>query len=276
MDEVTDVILGADEAIEEQPKSFVIASVASIGSGGVTLKFDESDTAGEKEYRGNTNQKIAVGDRVFAAVDSGTYVILCKIGKPGSDYPKNHIPSGGTDGQILAKNGTADYSLKWINAPSNPVPSGGSDGQVLVKDGTTNYALKWANMPVGNKVPTGGSAGQVLTKSSSADFALSWTTPSVSQLKNGSYNISISSAGTITPSSNNQISLGTSSYQFLNLYASGAVQLGTGSSGSVMLCASYYGKLGFFGKTPISKQTLASSATLAQVITALKNYGLFT
>lgn len=116
MDEVTDVILGADEAIEEQPKSFVIASVASIGSGGVTLKFDESDTAGEKEYRGNTNQKFAVGDRVFAAVDSGTYVILCKIGKPGSDYPPNYIPANGNDGQLLAKNGTSNYALKWVDS----------------------------------------------------------------------------------------------------------------------------------------------------------------
>jgi len=32
--------------------------------------------------------------------------------------------------------------------------------------------------------------------------------------------------------------------------------------------------IGFFGKTPISKQRLTSSSTLANVITLLQNYGL--
>lgn len=274
MDELTEVLLSNETDKNTYP--FVIATVAEVKSTGVVLKFDESETAGEKAYRGNTLAKLAAGDRVLAASQDGTLLIICKIGVPGKDNPANYIPAGGTDGQLLAKLGSVDYSLKWVNAPTNPVPTGGSDGQVLVKNGTTNYALKWADMPVGNKVPSGGTSGQVLTKSSSADFALTWTTPSVSQLKNGSYYISISSAGIITPSTTNKINLGTSTSQFLNLYASGVVQLGNSSSGSVTLCGSTYGKLGFFGKTPIAKQTLASTATVAQVITALKNYGLFT
>ena len=274
MDELTEVLLSNETDKNTYP--FVIATVAEVKSTGVVLKFDESETAGEKAYKGNTLAKLAAGDRVLAASQDGTLLIICKIGVPGKDNPANYIPAGGKDGQFLAKLGSVDYSLKWVNAPTNPVPTGGSDGQVLVKNGITNYALKWADMPVGNKVPTGGTSGQVLTKSSSADFALAWTTPRVSQLKNGSYYISISSAGIITPSTTNKINLGTSTSQFLNLYASGVVQLGNSSSGSVTLCGSTYGKLGFFGKTPIAKQTLASTATVAQVITALKNYGLFT
>lgn len=273
MDDVTEVILGEDDASEEQPKSFVIASVASIGSSGITLKFDENDTAGEKEYRGNTNQKLAVGDRVFAAADSGTYVILCKIGKPGSDYPPNYIPSNGNDGQLLAKNGSTNYALKWVDPPSNPIPTGGSDGQLLAKNGSTNYALKWVNAP-SNPLPTGGSAGNVLMKNSANNYDVKWGSMAVSEIKNGSYSLSMNSSGVITPSSNGYIDLGSTYYQLRNLYASGTIQLGNSYNGNVMICGSY-AKLGFFGSTPVARKSLYATATLSDLITALKGYGLF-
>lgn len=273
MDDVTEVILGEDEAIEEQQKSFVIASVASIGSNGVTLKFDESDTAGEKEYRGNTNQKLAVGDRVFAAADSGTYVILCKIGKPGSDYPPNYIPSNGNDGQLLAKNGSTNYSLKWVDPPSNSIPTGGSDGQLLAKNGSANYSLKWVNAP-SNPLPTGGSAGNVLMKNSATNYDVKWGSMAVSEIKNGSYSLSMNSSGVITPNFNGYIDLGSTYYQLRNLYASGTIQLGNSYSGSVMICSST-AKLGFFGVAPVSRKSLYATATLSDLITALKGYGLF-
>ena len=273
MDEVTDVILGEDEATEEQPKSFIIASVASIGASGVKLKFDESDTAGEKEYRGNTNQKIAVGDRVFAAVDSGTYVILCKIGKPGSDYPPNYIPANGNDGQLLAKNGTSNYALKWVDSPSNPIPTGGNDGQFLAKNGNTDYALKWVNAP-SNPLPTGGSAGNVLMKNSATNYDVKWGSMAVSEIKNGSHSLSMNSSGVITPSSNGYIDLGSTYYQLRNLYASGTIQLGNSYYGSVMIGSST-AKLGFFGVAPVARKSLYATATLSDLITALKGYGLF-
>lgn len=273
MDDVTEVILGEDEAPGEQPKSFVVASVASIGAAGVRLKFDESDSAGEKEYRGNTNQKLAVGDRVFAAADSGTYVILCKIGPPGSDYPPNYIPANGNDGQLLAKDGSSNYALKWVNRPSNYIPSGGSDGQLLAKNGDANYSLKWVNKP-SNPLPTGGSSGAVLMKNSAADYDVKWGSPSVSAIQYGSYSISMSYSGVITPSSDGYIDLGSSYYQFGDLYASHTVRLGNSYYGDVMICGSS-AKLGFFGATPVARKSLYSTATLSDLITALKGYGLF-
>ena len=36
----------------------------------------------------------------------------------------------------------------------------------------------------------------------------------------------------------------------------------------------YGNTVGFFGKNPVAKQTLYSTSTLANVITALQNYGL--
>ena len=41
------------------------------------------------------------------------------------------LPSGGTDGQVLLKDGTEEGAAKWGDVQA--LPSGGSDGQVLVK-----------------------------------------------------------------------------------------------------------------------------------------------
>lgn len=51
---------------------------------------------------------------------------------------------------------------------------------------------------------------------------------------------------------------------FTNMYAQVQAQLGTSTSA----------KVGFFGTTPIARKTVASSATVATLITALKAYGL--
>ena len=73
------------------------------------------------------------------------------------------------------------------------------------------------------------------------------------------------SRSTIQPKGTTGWSLGTSSYPFDNFYCKN-VSLGS---------SAYNSRVGFFGTTPQSQQTLSNSATLAQVITALKNYGLF-
>ena len=59
--------------------------------------------------------------------------------------------------------------------------------------------------------------------------------------------------------------LGTSSYYWHYAYL-GSVSASIGSSAS--------SKLGFFGTTPVARQTVANTATVATLITALKAYGL--
>ena len=69
-----------------------------------------------------------------------------------------------------------------------------------------------------------------------------------------------SSSGTTYP-----FYLGTSSYYWHYAYiGSNTVKLGSSTSS----------KLGFFSATPVSRQTVSSSATVATLITALKKYGL--
>ena len=86
----------------------------------------------------------------------------------------------------------------------------------------------------------------------------------VSQLENGGYTVELDSNGYLVPSDSGHTSLGTSSKKFGSLYVAGAnIYLGQSLS-----------KLGFFGTTPVSKQTVASNASVATLITALKAYGL--
>jgi hypothetical protein len=64
------------------------------------------------------------------------------------------LPTGGTTGQILAKETGTDYDVEWVDPPADGVDGvDGADGE---------------------GVPTGGSAGQVLKKVSGTDFDTAW------------------------------------------------------------------------------------------------------
>ena len=207
------------------------------------------------------------------------------------------LPTGGTDGQLLAKNGKADYSGQWVD---NPIPTGGSDGQVLMKDGTTARKLKFGSpsggLPAGgtdgqllakngkadysgqwvdNPIPTGGSDGQVLMKDGTTARKLKFGAPSAGQLVAGAHKVTLSTAGVLAGGSSKDISLGSSSYPFKDVYADGTIALAQGYSGSVLKLGGSNATIGFFGVTPVRRPTVSASATVAQVITALKSLGLF-
>ena len=101
-------------------------------------------------------------------------------------------------------------------------------------------------------------------------YAVSWVTPSVAQLKSGTYSVTLSST-LLQPSTT--IALGNNSYRFGDLYAQGNIHLGEGSRTQISIGSSN-SSLGFFGHAVAARQTVASTATVAQLITALKAYGL--
>lgn len=105
-----------------------LATVVSVGTNGVTLIIDGNEEAGAKEYRVNIGQQLKPGDRVKVSRISGSYLVDYVIGSPMARYP---IPAGGTDGQVLTKDGTSDYAVKWADA-------GGGAASELVKG---NYKL---------------------------------------------------------------------------------------------------------------------------------------
>lgn len=293
MDEQEEVLIDElDEALlpeeDETQEDFILATVAEVTSTGVKIEVDGSGEAGEKEYRVNSMQRFKTGDRVKICKNSGTYLVEYKVGSPMADYP---IPSGGSDGQVLTKDGASNYAVKWTSA-GNPLPTGGAAGQVLTKVNATNYNVTWSDAP--HELPTGGTTGQVLTKASATNYSVQWSdaphgipsggtngqallkdgstayavkwgTPSVetNALVNSNYKVTLS-GNTLTPSTGTYaIALGSSSAQFNGCYI----------QGNVHLCSST-GTLSFFGATGARRQTVASTATVATLITALKAYGL--
>lgn len=313
MDELIDL----NEVVveEEKQEEIVLATITAVGTDGVQIQIDGEEEAGEKEYKVNTAVKFAVGDRVKIFKNSGTYLIEYKFGAPMADYP---IPAGGSDGQVLMKDGSNDFAVKWGNAHGVPsggtsgyvltknsgtdydltwaqphwLPSGGTNGQVLAKSSATDYSVAWVDagqgVPTGGTtgqaltkksntnydlqwsdvkgIPSGGTTGQVLKKSSNTNYAVEWgAAPSPTALSNGSYTVTCANNGFLYPSSGS-IALGANNSYWNGCYIKGAMRFGDSSYSP--------NAIGFFGKTPVSKQTLYSSSTLANVITLLQNYGL--
>lgn len=185
----------SDKTSEDLSYSF--ATIDQIYEDGITLIFDGEESASEKHYKCNSFCVFAAGQRVRVIKDSGTYVVEYPVGNPNADAI---LPAGGTDGQVLTKDGNEGIASKWADmrgiptggtkgqllskrtneaydvewtSPKNYIPSGGSNGQMLIKDGTTDYSLKWADAPT-EHIPDGGTSGQLLVKNGSTAYALKW------------------------------------------------------------------------------------------------------
>lgn len=69
----------------ERPQESPLLSLATIGTkytDGVSLIFPGQTEATAKHYRCNPDIPFAAGNRVLIARVSGSYVVLCKVGKP--------------------------------------------------------------------------------------------------------------------------------------------------------------------------------------------------
>lgn len=57
------------------------------------------------------------------------------------------VPSGGSSGQVLTKNSSADFDLNWSDGPAaaNGLPAGGTAGQLLSKIDGSDYNAEWVD-----------------------------------------------------------------------------------------------------------------------------------
>lgn len=88
-----------------------------------------------------------------------------------ADSDSNKLPTGGSTGQVLAKNTNSDYDVGWVDQ-TDALPDGGDSGQVLTKNSSTDGDASWETPGVA--LPTGGAAKQILTKNSATDGDASW------------------------------------------------------------------------------------------------------
>ena len=68
-------------------KEMAIGTVSSVSQNGIGITID-GDSSGAKKYTCNRAARFASGDRVLCARESGTWVVICKIGSPGGPVAK--------------------------------------------------------------------------------------------------------------------------------------------------------------------------------------------
>ena len=144
------------------------------------VKGDKGDAgpAGERGPRGEQGQDGADGSPGTAG-QTGPKGDKGDKGDPGQDgaagqrgprgLPGEGVPAGGTDGQIIYKDGATDYQTRWDDAPSGGTGGGGSttlggltdvtiatpaNNQVLTYDSADS---RWENKapPAGERGPRG-------------------------------------------------------------------------------------------------------------------------
>lgn len=226
------------EGQEQETKSNIFAEVSRVEDGGVALKIDgEEGTA--KVYTCNKDTRFNIGDKVLVVKESGTYIVVCRVGKKSGLQPK-------TEDMTQAVGVDADGAL-WTKPAPNDIKPTSKTTYMTVPVGVDAAGKLWAEKGAEyNKLYT--------TKTTTSDYVELTT---VREFK----------PAAMSPSQ--QYSLGTSGAWWGDTYIGGYGEVRICNSSSAAYCA-----LGFFGTAPVARQTVSSTATVAQLITALKKYGL--
>ena len=188
--------------------------------------------------------KLYITDKSFAPVSAG-----------GAKLGSSTYPWGAT---YIGAGSSTSYYWKLENACLTPSATTSTATSTYFNIGTSTYpvtAIYTKKLYLNGTELTGGGSGSNPTR---LYYSSSNTT----------YYVEATSGYALVPShctSTYHWNLGSSSYYWYDCYLGyGSTRIGYNTSS----------KLGFFGTTPVTRQTVASSATVATLITALKAYGL--
>ena len=188
--------------------------------------------------------KLYITDKSFAPVSAG-----------GAKLGSSTYPWGAT---YIGAGSSTSYYWKLENACLTPSATTSTATSTYFNIGTSTYpvtAIYAKKLYLNGTELTGGGSGGNPTK---LYYSSSNTT----------YYVEATSGYALVPShctSSYHWNLGSASYYWYDCYLGyGSTRIGYNTSS----------KLGFFGTTPVTRQTVASSATVATLITALKAYGL--
>lgn len=297
------------ELVTAEPENQNFATVGEIYDDGVSLIFDGETAPTQKHYKVNSGVIFASGDRVRILKDSGTYVVEYPVGSPMTAYPaasdvENVTKSIGgkeialifdADGvtvlkavevtqkingklitDILETDGTTAKKASEAGDVTGKI-NGKDISSIFYTDGITVLKARDVTYSLNGKLLSAifESNGTTVKKATAAD-----SSPKLNYGTDTDKYVSVDSSGNLILSgfaASLYGSLGSASYPWRSLYT---------GTGDIRLGSSTTAKLGFFGTSPTSKQTVSkasTSATLAQVITVVNNlltalaaYGLIT
>ena len=188
--------------------------------------------------------KLYITDKSFAPVSAG-----------GAKLGSSTYPWGAT---YIGAGSSTSYYWKLENACLTPSATTSTATSTYFNIGTSTYpvtAIYTKKLYLNGTELTGGGSGSNPTR---LYYSSSNTT----------YYVEATSGYALVPShctSTYHWNLGSASYYWYDCYLGyGSTRIGYNTSS----------KLGFFGTTPVTRQTVASSATVSTLITALKAYGL--
>lgn len=216
---------------------------------------------------GTSSSNFTLTDRAIELVASNItltgYVKFDDLSKSGSTTINGaNITTGTIDLKRVGYNGYPVIDCTGSStAPTITMGKTNSSGSLYA----TKINLYAADIQIGEKNDTGRTldllAGTInLIYNSQITFKTS---------TNSSYYVILDNNRIFRPNSTGSTyGIGSSSYRWTNGYFTNldvltSITLGNSS-----------GKIGFFGKTPIARKTVSSSATVSTLITALKDYGL--
>lgn len=258
----TELVNEIKKLVNERRHAF--ATVSSVGTSGISIRIDGGTDGTAKEYTCNTAVNFRVGDRVLVCRESGTYTVICKVGKPGGPTAKTSDmtqPVGvDADGKLYTKPASA-YTLPT----ASPTTLGGVKPTAKTSEMTqavgvdtsgalwtapaqnTSYTLPTASSTtLGGVKPTAKTTAMTQAVGVDTSGAL-WTAPPASSnvsriYGEGStvYYIDLTSGGVFRPASTGY-DLGSTAFPFQTLY------VGTTST--------YFWKINAAGIIPSAKTT---------------------
>ncbi len=67
---------------EKTTSAFTLARIGARYDDGVSLIFPGSESESQKHYKCNRDVTFSANDLVYVVKDSGTYIVVCRIGNP--------------------------------------------------------------------------------------------------------------------------------------------------------------------------------------------------
>lgn len=163
-----------EQRIKEQPTpSFTLAKIGAKYDDGVSLIFPGSESESQKHYKYNIDANLSTGDLVYVVKDSGTYIVICRIGKRVGTLPfeytkLEYIKSSGSQYINTGFTPTSNTKVLMYASVNSHLSNGsyfgtrssnsGSDSRsycvLILADGTARSDFYGNSKGLGN-IPTG-------------------------------------------------------------------------------------------------------------------------
>ena len=103
-----------EEQLEDDGPEQTFATIGAVYSDGVSLLFDGADEPTTKHYKVNQSARFSAGQRVYIVKDSGTYVVICPVGRPNGSGSGIGTPTSYVDTSYIYRLYIGTPQSHWV------------------------------------------------------------------------------------------------------------------------------------------------------------------